>query len=462
MTIDKFLEVCHYLRHILEDSEFLKHTYVVGGAVRDLAMGNEIKDIDLVVSLPSGGINLANWLFDKGLLTHKPVLYPTYGTSMFQLKEFDDIEMEAVQTRKEQYKDKNSRNPDTSYGTLYEDAMRRDLTINALYYSIDRGKIEDVTGNGLNDIDQHIIRVTSDPDIVYQDDPLRILRCIRFSSRFGWKINESTFAGMVRNTDRLEIITKERISDELDKMLLTRKPSIAMNIIKSIGAMKYIVPELIDTYNLTQNKYHDYNTVWEHTMMVLDNTLPKLNLRMAALLHDIGKIKTRTVDEDSKVHFYQHEIVSADMCDSILRRLKYSNDFIRKVQFMIKNHMRTKQFGDDLGSMKTKSLLKLEYELGENFDDCLDLIDADNLSHGKEYCMPNQVKNIRQKVKELQKQGISMFGYRLPIDGNDVMETLDIPPSSKVKDCLKWAMKFAYNNPDITREKLLRQIKQFR
>jgi len=462
MTKDKFLEICYYLKHILNGSDFIGNTYVVGGAVRDFVMGNKIKDIDLVVSLPSGGINLANWLYNNDFLIYKPVLYPTYGTSMFQLKEFPDIELEAVQTRKEQYKDKNSRNPVTSYGTLYEDAMRRDLTINALYYSIDCGKIEDVTGNGLNDIDKHIIRVTSDPDTVYQDDPLRILRCIRFSSRFGWQINESTFAGMVRNVDRLEIITKERISDELDKILLTRKPSIAMNTIKSIGAMKYVIPELVNTYDLTQNKYHDYNTVWEHTMMVLDNTSPTLELRMAALLHDIGKIKTRTVDEDGTVHFYQHEIVSADMCDTILRRLKYSNDFIRLIQVIVKNHMRMKCFGDDISKMKDSSLLKFEYETGKNFINCLDLIDADNQSHDKQYCMPHQVQRIKEKAKELEGKGISMFDYKLPINGDDVMEALGIPPSADVKRCLKWAMKFVYNKPKITRDELLKQIKQFR
>ena len=218
MTKDKFLEICHYLKHILDGSDFVSHTYVVGGAVRDFVMGNEIKDIDLVVSLPSGGINLANWLYDNDFLIYKPVLYPTYGTSMFQLKEFPDIELEAVQTRKEQYKDKNSRNPETAYGTIQEDAMRRDLTINALYYSIDTAKIVDVTGKGLNDIENHIIRVTSDPDIVYQDDALRILRCIRFASRFGWNVEDTTYFGMIRNVNRLEIITKERVKDELNKM----------------------------------------------------------------------------------------------------------------------------------------------------------------------------------------------------------------------------------------------------
>lgn len=463
MTNENFLEVCHYLKFILNKSKFDGNTYVVGGAVRDFVMGNDIKDIDIVVSLPSGGIDLANWLYNNGILCYKPVLYPTYGTSMFQLKKFPNIELEAVQTRKEQYKDKNSRNPETAYGTIYEDAMRRDLTINAIYYNICTEKIEDITGKGLNDIEKHIIRVTSVPDIVYSDDALRILRCIRFSSRFGWAIEGKTFNGMINNVERLSIITKERVKDELNKMLLTKKPSFALNLIKEIGAMKYVIPELEETYDMGQNKYHDFNTVWAHTMKVVDNSLPRIELRVAALLHDIGKIKTRTIDESGTVHFYHHEFASSDMCNTILRRLKYSNEFIHKVQFMIKKHMRTKSFGDDLSKMKIKSLLKLEYELGEdNFNDCLDLIDADNLSHGKDYCMPNQVKNIRERVKELNRKGISLFDYHLPIDGNDVMATLDIPPSSEVKRCLNWAMKFVYNNPKITREKLLKEIKQFK
>ena len=181
MTKDKFLEICHYLKHILSNSDFDDNTYVVGGAVRDFVMGNDIKDIDIVVSLPSGGINLAKWLYTNDFLVNEPVLYPTYGTSMFHLKEYPGIELEAVQTRKEQYKDKNSRNPETEYGTIQEDANRRDLTINALYYKITDGKIIDITNKGLSDIKEHIIRVTSEPDIVYSDDALRILRCIRFS-----------------------------------------------------------------------------------------------------------------------------------------------------------------------------------------------------------------------------------------------------------------------------------------
>lgn len=456
----EYLDICNTLKQIIEHTEYKGNTYVVGGAVRDYVMGNEIKDIDIVISLPNGGINFANYLFEDGYLTSEPVVYPTYGTAMFKLKKFPNIEIEVVQTRKEQYKDKNSRKPETEYGTLYEDAMRRDLSINALYYDLTNEEILDVTEKGLDDIENEVIEVTSTPNIVFSDDPLRILRVIRFASRFQWYIEKTTFEGMITNVDKLSIISKERVRDELNKMLLCKKPSVALEYIKQIGAMKYVVSELVETYNMTQNVYHDFNTVWKHTLMTVDNSKPYLEVRVAALLHDIGKIRTRTIDDNGKVHFYDHEAVSAEMCTDILRELKYSNDFIKIVSMMIRSHMLVKNWKDDLSHMKEKKLHKLEYRLGDSFYKCLDLIDADNKSHGKEYCLPNQVDRILEREKAMQECGSSLINYKLPINGNDVMEVLNIPPSKDVDKCLKWLMTFAYSKPKITREELLNILKK--
>lgn len=461
MTIKQYHDICSYLNSLIIGTKYYGNVYTVGGCVRDELMGNEIKDIDMVVSWPNGGVKFAEWLYDNAYLSHEPILYPTYGTSMFRLKEYPDVELEAVQTRKEQYKDRNSRNPETCYGTLMEDCMRRDLTINSLYYNITTGDVLDLTGNGKADIENHVIRVTSDPDIVYSDDALRILRCIRFSSRFGWEISKDTFDGMKRNVDRLSIITKERVQDEFNKMLACNNPVMALRMIKVIGAMKYIIPELEETYDMEQNKYH-FGTVWEHTLCTVDNVENDLVLRMSALLHDIGKINTRTFGEDGNVHFYGHELESARLCDTILRRLKYSNDFIRKVQKLVKNHMRTKNWGNDCKTMKDKSLRKFQYEMGADVDDCLVLIHADNMSHANEYCMPDQVENIRKRLHELELESTSMIGYKLPVDGNDVMNVLGIGPCKEVKECLDWLMKFAYMTPKITREKMMLNIKQFR
>ena len=297
-------------------------------------------------------------------------------------------------------------------------------------------------------------------DKIYTDDALRILRSIRMSAKLNFDITFHTFEGMKRNVDRLSIITKERIQDEFNKMLVCDNPVMALNLIKEIGAMKYVIPELEETYDMSQNKYH-FGTVWEHTLKVVENTKNDLVLRMAALLHDLGKIKTRTVDENGNLHFYKHELVSAEMCDTILRRLKYSNDFIRNVQVLVKNHMRCKNIGNFCEKLKDKTLRKFQYELGDNMMKCLELIDADNKAHAPEYCMPNQVENIKKKLEKFKEYGTSMEHYKLPVNGNDVMEVLGIEPCAKVKGCLKWLLKFAFNNPKISREELLKNIKQY-
>lgn len=461
MTHELYIQICDYLQDIIEDTLFENHCFAVGGCVRDEILGHEIKDIDLCIDLPDGGIEFANWLYKEKLLTHEPVVYPTYGTAMFQLAAFPDIELEVVQTRKEQYKDKNSRNPEVVFGSIEEDCKRRDLTINSLYYNISKNVYMDLTDKGYNDIKNHIIRTTGEPDVIFEQDSLRILRCIRFSSRYGWEIEKETFESMKRNVDRLSIITKERIQDEFNKMLVCDNPVMALNLIKKIGAMKYIIPELEETYDITQNEYHNYNTIWQHILKVVANTRNDLHLRMAALLHDIGKIKTRTVDDNGNIHFYKHELVSAEMCDTILKRLKYSNDFIKTVQILVKNHMRTKNWGNDCSHMKDKTLRKMQYELGDDMMKCLELIDADNKAHAPEYCMPNQVENIVKRLEQLKQEGTSMENYKLPVNGNDVMKALGIEPCAKVKECLDWLMRFAFNNPKISREELLKKIKQY-
>ena len=462
MTHELYIQICDYLQDTIEGTPYKNHLFTVGGCIRDEILGNEIKDIDLCIDLPDGGIDFANWLYKAKLLTHEPVVYPTYGTAMFQLSAFPGIELEVVQTRKEQYKDKNSRNPEVVFGSLEDDCFRRDLTINSLYYNMSKNVYLDLTGKGYNDIQNHIIRTTGKPDSIFLDDPLRVLRVCRFSSRYGWEIENETFEGMKRNVDRLSIITKERIQDEFNKMLVCDNPVMALNLIKDIGAMKYIIPELEETYDITQNEYHNYNTIWQHILKVVENTRNDLELRMAALLHDIGKINTRTVDDNGNVHFYKHELVSAEMCDTILRRLKYSNDFIKTVQILVKNHMRTKNFGDNYTHMKDKTLRKMQYELGDNMMKCLELIDADNKAHAPEYCMPNQVENIKKRLEKFKEDGTSMENYKLPVNGNDVMEVLGIEPCAKVKECLDWLMKFAFVNPKITKEELLNKIKQLK
>lgn len=453
-----------YLRDITAGTEWEGQVFVVGGSVRDEIMGLPIKDIDMVVSRPDGGIRFAQWLYDHGLVKGKVVKYEAFGTAMLHLLAFPDDELEFVQTRKEKYPDRSSRNPVTAYGSIEEDIYRRDLTINSLVIRVSTGKLIDVTGHGVDDIRDHIIRTPADPDITYDDDPLRILRCVRFASRYGWDVEKETLAGMMRNVSRLGIITRERVRDELDKMLLCDRPVMAMELLRRTGAMAHVIPELGKTYDMGQNAYH-FGTVWEHTMAVLDK-IPggNLTLRLAALLHDIGKIRTRTVGTDGRVHFIGHEQTGAEMAASILRELKYPSDTIKEVAFLIRYHMATKQWGDDLSRMKDKSLRKLQYECGTagRFADLVALIDADNRSHAPEFVLGRQGERLLERSRMMEEDGTAMFAYSLPLSGRDIMEIKGLKPGPAVRECQEYLMKLAFVRPLRTYEEWTRQLQGYR
>lgn len=436
------------LRDAIKGTEWQGHVFAVGGCVRDDLLGLEIKDVDICVSLPEGGVRFAQWLHDEGLATGEVSVYPTYGTAMLRLAAFPDVELEFVQTRKEKYIDRSCRNPVTAFGTIEEDALRRDLTINALSVDVSSREIIDVTGRGVQDIKDRIIRTPVDPDVTYDDDPLRILRCIRFASRFGWEIDPETFEGLKRNVDRLAIICHERIQIELDKMLTCAHPVMAMELLKSTGAMKYVFPELTETYDMTQNEYHS-GTVWQHTMSVLGEIgSHDLTLRMAALLHDVGKVRTR-VESDGKVHFIGHESVGAQMATAMLQRLCYGTAFIKEVAFLVGKHMATKQWKDNLSCMKPKHLRKLQWECRteERFRDLMYLVDADNKSHAQGFRMEAQVSAILDATAKMKQEGSALFGYTLPFDGKDIMRIKDIPSSPRVKEVQEYLMKLAFVDP---------------
>lgn len=460
MTKEQYTDICDKLRIIIQGTDFEGHLFAVGGCCRDLRMGRPIKDIDLVIDLPDGGIRFTKWMEASGNTEGTVITYPTYGTAMFY---FNGIPLECVQTRKEQYHDKDSRNPETAYGTIIEDAMRRDLTINALYYDITNDKYLDPTDKGIKDIEDKVIRVTSDPDTVYSDDPLRILRTIRFASRYRWDIEKETYEGMKRNAYRLVIISKERIQSELNNMLLSDNPRMALENLRNVGAMEHIIPELTKTYDLRQNKYHNFDTVWEHTLDVVEGLAGSndLVLLVAALLHDIGKIYTVSTDDKGNVHFYQHEAVSAEMCKDILRQLKYSNDFIDDVVFFVANHMAVTQWNDDISKVKLKSLRKLEYKCGtfERFIQLMRLVHSDNMSCAEEFRCNDKDGQILVAVRKTMHNGTAMFGYKLPVSGFDIMNCKGIKPGKTVKKYLDHLLKIAYSRPNMTKEDCLKDIR---
>ena len=456
-----FKKIANYIGEIIKDSPFYSHTYIVGGSVRDLCMGNEIKDIDIVIDLENGGIEFAKYCMYKELLTHDVVLFERYGVAMFSFKAFPDEQIECVMTRGEKYPDRNSRNPETVFAGIEEDCIRRDLTINALYYNISTGEIVDMVG-GLNDIENKVIRTTNEnPDIVYDDDPLRVLRTVRFATRYGWDIESKTYESMKRYVDRLEIISKERIKDEFNKILLSDNASIGIRTLCDIGAMKYIIPEVDEMIGMEQNAFH-FGDVFEHTMALLDYDTKHFQsedvaVRLALLLHDIGKIKTKTVGEDGRVHFYEHEFAGSEIVVDILKRLKYDNKTIDIVRFLVKNHMRTKNFGNDCVKIKTKSFNKLAYNCKNEYlyKALARVIDCDNNSHKAEHNITGQYDYFVSRIND----AVRMFNYKLPVNGNDVMDVLKISGGVLVKKVLDRLMVRAYPNPDtLTRESCLKSI----
>lgn len=460
MKREDFKEITKYIGSIIKGTSFDGHVYTVGGSVRDFYMGNDIKDIDLVIDFPHGGVDFANWCKEQGY-TKTVVIYETYGTAMFKFKQYPDEEIECVMTRGEKYLDKDSRNPVTAFADINEDTIRRDLTINALYYNCSTGEILDLVG-GQEDIKNHIIRTTNtDPDVVFDDDPLRILRIVRFATRYGWEIEKKTYKSMKKYVKRLRIITKERIQAEFNKILMSENAVMGINMLHDIGAMTFIVPEFEKCYGLKQNAYH-FGDVAEHTLAVLDYHCKHfdadLTERLACFLHDIGKTATRTV-KDGKVHFYDHEYVGAVMIDDILRALKYDNNTIKEVQFLIRNHMRTKQTGDGAKYIKDKTLNKLLYECEtfERFKSLMRIIECDNEAHAKDCCIHNQYEGLVKRV-ESDENHMKMFSYKLPITGEDIMEVLDIKPGPIIAEINKRLLNQAFMDPGITRGRCIQLL----
>lgn len=455
-------KILNKIASLINGTKFQNKVFLVGGSVRDYIMGNDSKDYDFCVELMNGGVELALYLTTTyPNICKNYVLFETYGTAKFTL-EYDDVceQIEVVETRKERYTDSSSRNPECVYGDLVSDCFRRDLTINSLYMNINDMSIIDLTGKGLDDIKNKIIRTPCDPHLTYRDDPLRLMRTIRFASRYNWEIEQETLFAMRKNAPRLLVVSKERIADELIKILTCEHPRKALELMEETKLMEYIICEFDNAYKMKQNEYHT-GTVWEHTIDVVEKTHPTAIARMSALLHDIGKVNTKSYDEDGSVHFYKHEMESAIMAKSILKDLKFPNEFIDSVVTIVGNHMRLKPCGDD-AKITDKALRKLKCDISDVFEDFLSVVNADNLSHSNNHILPNQIDNIRKRILKLSSEGSDISKIKLPISGFDVMRELKISPSIVVKDILNYVTEFYLDNPNISYDECIKLINTYK
>ncbi len=427
--------------------------YVIGGFVRDLFLERPSTDVDFVVinqhhgdgqDIERPGIAIAKALKDEIGKKASLSVFKNFGTAQLKIK---NVELEFVGARRESYSH-DSRKPIIEDGTLEDDQNRRDFTINAMAICLNDKRFGELVDpfDGLQDMEDRIIRTPLDPDITFSDDPLRMMRCIRFATQLNFDIYEETFEALIRNVERIKIISGERISEELNKIMLTSNPSKGFMDLQRCGLLDIILPELtaLDIVEVKNGRGHKNN--FYHTLEVVDNVSHQdssLWLRWAALLHDIGKTKSKRWDPLLGWTFHNHNFIGAKMVSVVFRRLKLPmNEKMKYVEKLVDLHMRPIAIADD--EVTDSAVRRLLFEAGDDIDDLMMLCEADVTSKNetrKAMFMEN-FRLVRVKLVDIEEKD-RIRNFQPPIGGDEIMQMFGLPPcqevgllKSKIKDAI--------------------------
>lgn len=415
--------------------------YVVGGYVRDYYLHRPSTDVDVVVV--GSGIALAEALGRE--LRTKVSVYKTFGTAMLRTR--DGVEVEFVGARRESYS-RDSRKPQVEAGSLEDDQRRRDFTINALAWSLSEERFGELVDPfyGMEDLEDCLIRTPCDPDITFSDDPLRMMRAVRFASQLGFTIDDETFEAIRRNAERIHIVSRERIITELNKIVLSPVPSIGFTLLEKSGLLPLIFPELSALKGVEKRGKHAHKDNFRHTLQVVDNVARRsddLWLRWAAVLHDVGKPQCKGYDPKIGFTFHGHEVVGSKMVPAIFRRLKLPmNEHMKFVQKLVFLHLRPIILSEDL--VTDSAVRRLLFEAGNDVEQLMLLCEAD-ITSGIDEKVQRYLKNfelVRHKMKDLEERD-RIRNFQPPITGEIIMQTYGIPPCQvigEIKEQIKNAI----------------------